>query len=166
MKPALTPQEILTQHFAITNKGYDKEQVSSFLTHIAEQMEAEILERERQKKKMEKMKETIENFEKKEDILRDTLIAAQKFSQEIKGNAKKEAELLLKEAEIKADDIINRAILRQKELKDEIRTLKFKRLEVENDMMNMLSTLKEMIESYRKDDGDFEKIEYLTKTQA
>jgi cell division initiation protein len=159
----LTPQDILNQQFSIKMKGFDKDEVNRFLMQIAEMVEQEIIEREQLKKEFEKFKEKVAKFEKREDILRDTLISAQKFSQEIKMNAEREAELVIKEAEIKGESIVNNAVNRQREIREEIRNLKFKRTEMENDIINMLTSLKELIETYRKEDEDFEKIEYLVK---
>lgn len=159
----LTPQEILTQQFNIKSKGYDKDEVSGFLGQLAEIMETEILEKDRLRKEIEKLRKSLSKFEKREDVLRDTLIAAQKFSEEIKSNARKESELVVKEAEMKGDEIINSAISRQRDLKEEIRNLKFKRQEIENDLINMLNSLKELIQSYRKDDEEFDKVEYMGK---
>lgn len=157
----LTPQEILTQQFNVRSKGYDKDEVANFLMQTAERLENEILEKERLKKKVGKLKDLLGQLEKREGILKDTLIAAQKFSQELKSNAEKEVELVIKEAEMKGEEIIKRAIDRQRDLKEEIRNLKFKRHEIENDLIGMLSSLKEMIESYRKDDEEFDKVEYM-----
>lgn len=159
----ITPQDILGQKFEIKMKGYDKDEVSRFLVQVAQAMENEILEREQLRKELEKTREKLSKFEKREDVLRDTLISAQKFSSEIKANSERESELVVKEAEIKAQAIVNHAISRQRDLKEEIRNLKFKRIEIENDIINMLGSLKELIESYRRDDEEFEKIEYMAK---
>jgi cell division initiation protein len=159
----LTPQDILNQQFSSKMKGYDREEVNRFLVQIAEMLESEILEREQLKKDVDRGSEKLAKFEKREDVLRDTLISAQKFSHEIKTNAEREAELVIKEAEIKAEAIINNAVSRQREIREEIRNLKFKRMEIENDIINMLTSLKELIETYRKEDEDFEKVEYLAR---
>ncbi len=159
----LTPQEILTQKFNMRVKGYDKDEVAAFLGQVAEMLEHDSLEKDELKKEVDRLKKFLAKFEKREDILRDTLIAAQKFSEEIKMNARREAELVIKEAEIKAEDIIGSAMNRQRELREEVRNLKFKRQEIESDLLNMLNSLKELIESYRKDDEEFDKIEYLGK---
>lgn len=160
----LTPQEVISQEFSIKVKGYDKEEVKHFLMQVAESLETVILEREHLKKEFERIKENLTKFEKREDVLRDTLISAQKFSHEIKMNAQREAELIIKESEVKAESIINNAINRQRELKEEIRNLRFKRTEIEGDIINMLNSLKELIESYRKEDEEFDKVEYLVRT--
>jgi len=159
----LTPQEISTQQFKIRSKGFDKEEVTGFLMQVAERLENEIFEKDRLKKKVGKLNEVLSKYEKKEGLLKETLIAAQKFSQEIKANAEKEVELMIKEAEVKGEEIIKRAFTREQELREEVRNLKFKRQEMENDIINMLDSLKELIESYHKDDEEFEKVEYLSK---
>lgn len=159
----IAPQDILTQQFGVKVKGFDKEEIKNFLVQVAETLENEIQEKESLKKKMEHASEKLAKFEKREEILRDTLVSAQKFSAEIKSNAQKESELIIKEAEMKAEDIIRNAIDRQKDLKEEIRNLKFKRREIESDLVNMLNSLKELIKSYQKEDEQFEKVEYLKR---
>jgi cell division initiation protein len=159
----LTPHDIQSQEFGIKSKGFDKEEVTSFLTKVSESLENEILENDRLKKELDKMKESLDEFEKRENILRDTLISAQKFSNEIKTNANKEYDLIIKEAEIKSEEIISQAIKRQQDIKEEIRNLKLRRKEIENNILNMLNSLKEIIESYRNVDEEFEKVEYLSK---
>ncbi len=154
-------QDILAQKFSTKVKGFDKEEVTSFLLLIAENIENEISEKENLKKEMELIKNNLIKLENREDVLRDTLISAQKFSKEIKNNAEREVQLIIKEAEMKAEEIINYSKDRQKDLKSEIKNLTFKRKEIENDLLNMLSSLKELIESYRKEDDEFEKVEFL-----
>lgn len=157
----LTPQEIASQTFGLKVKGFDREEVHSFLVTIAETLESEVLEKEQLKKELELCKNQIGRFENRELVLRDTLVSAQKFSKEIRSNAEKEGELVVREAEIRAEEVVNQALQRQRELREEIRTLQFKRHEIEQDIINMLNSLKELIETYRKEDKEFEKIQYL-----
>lgn len=157
----LTPQDILSQEFVVKVKGYDREEVSTFLKQVAKILENEILEKGKLKKELDKARDNVLKYEKREDVLRDTLISAQKFSSEIKVGAEREADLIIKDAEIRAEEIINSAVNRHRSLKEEIRNLKFKRREIESDIINMLNSLKELIESYRQEDEEFEKVEYL-----
>ena len=160
-KIKISSQDILTQEFNSKGKWYDKEEVKNFLVQVAETLEAERIEKEQLKKELEHVGKNLAMLEKREDVLRETLISAQKFSKEIKNNAEREVQLIIKEAEVKGEEIINHAKNRQKDLNSEIKNLKFKRKEIENDLLNMLSSLKELIESYRKEDDEFEKIEFL-----
>ncbi len=159
----LTPQDILGQTFNKKINGYDRIEVQQFLVLVAETLESEILEKEKMKKKLEKLQNDIQKYERKEDILRETLVSAHRFSKDIKSNSEKEGEMIVKESEMRADEIINSAVQRQKDLKSEIKNLKFKRKEIENDLINMLNSLKELIESYQIEDDEFEKVEYLGK---
>jgi len=159
----LTPQDIQGQVFNKKMNGYDKDEVKHFLVLVSEALENEIIEKEQIKKQYEKVKETLLKFEKREDVLRDTLVSAQRFSKDIKKNSEKEAEIVIKESEMKGEEIINNAIAREKNIKSEISNLKFKRKEIENDLINMLNSLKELIESYHMEDEGFEKVEYMSK---
>src|SRR5512137_173107 len=89
----LTPQDISNQTFASKIKGFDRDEVKNFLIQVVETLESEITEKEELKKGLEKFKENCAKYERREELLRDTLIAAQKFSGEIKLNAQKEGEL-------------------------------------------------------------------------
>jgi len=159
----LTPQEILNQTFSIKIKGFHPDEVKNFLQQIAETLESEIQEKEELKAKMEKLRENLGKLEKKEELLRDTLIAAQKFSSEIKANSHKEAELITRDAEMKSEEIIKHAVVRQMAIKEEIKNLQFKRKEIESDIIHLLNSLKELIETYHKQDEEFGKIEYMGK---
>jgi cell division initiation protein len=159
----LTPHEILNQVFSTKIKGYNPEEVKSFLQQIVETMEGEIQEKEALKIKLEKLRDSLAKIEKKDELLRDTLIAAQKFSSEIKINSHKEAELIIKDAEMKSEEIVKHAFGRQMAIKEEIKSLQFKRKEIENDIIHLLNSLKELIETYHKQDEQFDKIEYMGK---
>ncbi|MCJ7524211.1 MAG: DivIVA domain-containing protein [Candidatus Aminicenantes bacterium] len=159
----LTPQEILSQTFSVKIKGFHPDEVKSFLQQIAETLESEIQEKEEMKTKIEKLRENLGKLEKKEELLRDTLIAAQKFSSEIKANSHKEAELITRDAEMKSEEIIKHAAIRQMAIREEIKNLQFKRKEIESDIIHLLNSLKELIETYHKQDEEFDKIEYMGK---
>jgi len=159
----LSPQDVLNQQFNKKLKGFDREEVRNFLVQVAETLENEIREKEAMRAKIEKTKESLAKFERRDEILKDTLIAAQKFSHEIKTNTQREAELVIKEAEVKAEEIVGHSLKRQQDLREEIKNLKYKRKEVESDLLNMLNSLKGIIETYQQDDDDFEKIEFLSK---
>jgi len=159
----LTPQEIISQTFSMKFKGFNPDEVQGFLQQIAETLENEIQEKEELKSGMERLRESLAKLEKKEELLRDTLIAAQKFSSEIKANSHKEAELITKDAEIKSEEIVKHAVIRQMAIREEIKNLQFKRKEIESDIIHLLNSLKELIETYHKQDEEFDKIEYLGK---
>ncbi|MBN2346484.1 MAG: DivIVA domain-containing protein [Candidatus Aminicenantes bacterium] len=159
----LTPQDIVSQTFSTRFKGLDPDEVKNFLQQVAETLEGEIQEKEEMKARIEKLREDLGKLERKEELLRDTLIAAQRFSSEIKANSHKEAELVARDAEMKAEEIVKHAVIRQMAIREEIKSLQFKRKEIESDIIHLLNSLKELIETYHRQDEEFDKIEYLRK---
>ena len=159
----LSPQDVINQEFKIKMKGFDKEEVKHFLIQVADILENEILEKEAIRKELDKKKENLNRLKKRDDVLRETLISAQKFSHDIKSNAEKESDIIIREAELKGEEIVNIALVRRKELREEIKSLQYKRREIEKEIVHMLDSLKELIESYRKEEEEFDKVEYISK---
>ncbi len=160
----ITPQDILNQEFLIEKKGFSKEEVQNFLHLISTTLGDEIRKSMQLDSEVKDLKQQLNKHEKREEVIRDTLVSAQKFSKEIKENAHREGELILKEAELKGEEIVKRAMLRRDELNESIRLLSFKRKEIEMDLLNMLKSLTEMVKTYNKSDDDYEKVEYISQS--
>jgi len=157
----INPQEISSQIFSNRLRGFDPEEVKSYLAQVAEILALHLREKEDLKKENEGLKESVDIYKKREELMRDTLVAAQKFSAEIKSNAGREAEMLVKEAELRAEELMRIEKERLARLREEIKTLQFKRREIENDVMNMLNNLKDLIHTYQQEDEEYGKISYL-----
>lgn len=109
--------EIRQQEFEKKMRGYDPEEVKSFLEKIADDLDELLKENESLKTELEAANEQLNEYRKIEKNLQDTLLKAQDSSTKSMEAAKKQSGLLLKEAELKASQIIDKA----KENADEIR---------------------------------------------
>jgi len=76
--------------------------------------------------------------EEREKILRETITTAQKMVEDLKNNAKKEAELIISEARIQADELVKKAHERVIKIQDEIYQLKKQRLDIQSSLKAML----------------------------
>jgi cell division initiation protein len=103
------PMDIHRQTFAQRMRGFDPEEVRSYLALVAEEFAA--LQRERDTLAMEVQSLTglVEDHRQRENILKNTLLTAQRVSEEIKENARKHAENVVKEAELQADKLLELA---------------------------------------------------------
>jgi cell division initiation protein len=153
--------ELLMPNFKKKVKGFDPQEVREFLQQVYENWQRDLQEREQLKQELDKVRDQLQRLENKEQLLRETLIAAQKFSSEMKLQAQKEAEMVLKEAELKGEQILDKARQKHGAFVDEIRTLQLKRREMENEILLVISSLKEMIELYREQDEKESKLEWL-----
>ena len=98
--------------------------MNAFLDLITSEFELLIKENNFLKDELAKKEAKILDFKKKETTLKDTLMNAQQLVENLKGNAQKEAELIIKEAELKADGQIREAQKEIANLKKELNDLK------------------------------------------
>lgn len=105
----LTPNEILNKEFNSKFRGYDSDQVNDYLDIIVADFEKMIAENNELKKDLAASKEKNEYFAQLQDSLNSSIVVAQEAADRLKQNARKEAELILFEAEREADRMINSA---------------------------------------------------------
>lgn len=113
----LSSIEIRQQEFEKKMRGYDPEEVKSFLEKIADELDDLLKENESLKTELDAANEQINEYKKIEKNLQDTLLKAQDSSTKSLEAAKKQSGLLIKEAELKASQIVDKA----RENADEIR---------------------------------------------
>ena len=123
----LTPLEIQKQTFSRTLKGYNVDEVRAYLHLVAEEIERLLRENDRMSRDVAMLREDLEDHSNRERILKDTLLAAQKVAEDLTGNARKEAELIVKDAELLADRLIGQAMQRVGDLERAIGDLKVER---------------------------------------
>ncbi|MBI3593838.1 MAG: DivIVA domain-containing protein [Nitrospirae bacterium] len=102
----ITPLDIQQMGFKIKWKGYDRGEVDAFLDTLTEDYEALIKENLYLKEQMTGLESSLSEFKKKEALLSQTLISAQQLAEVQKSNTLKESALIVKEAEVQADQII------------------------------------------------------------
>ncbi|MCU7512849.1 MAG: DivIVA domain-containing protein [Ignavibacteria bacterium] len=104
-----TPLSIKSQEFKKVVRGYDKDEVHVYLERLAEEFEKLSAENETLKKDLEKANFQIAEFRKIEKNLQDTLLKAHESSSKAVESAKKQTALIMKESELKAQQIVEKA---------------------------------------------------------
>lgn len=105
----ITPLDIQQKQFPIKFRGFDVEEVYAFLEVVREEMEELLRENASMKEQVRRTESQVKEFRDMESTMRETLITAQQMVEEYKHNARKEAELLIKDAEMKAEAIVKDA---------------------------------------------------------
>lgn len=113
---ALTPLDIHNKEFRKGLRGYVEAEVDDFLDEIIKEFEALIRENARLKDEVDKYKGQLERYQQLEQTLHNTLIVAQETAEEVKSAARKEAELALREAEIKAGKIVDEGYVKVRKI--------------------------------------------------
>lgn len=121
---SLTPLDIHNKEFSRRIRGYDEDEVNEFLDLIIKDYEAMIRENKEMQNQILALQERLNHFSNIEDTLSKTIIVAQEAADEVRNNAKKEAQLIVKEAEKNADRIVNDALNKSRKVSLEVDELK------------------------------------------
>lgn len=120
----LTPLDIHNKEFTKRMRGYDEDEVNEFLDQIIKDYEGLIRENKELQNQVAELQEKLGHFSNIEETLSKAIIVAQDAADELKNNSKKEAQLILKEAEKNADRIINESLAKSRKIALEMEELK------------------------------------------
>ncbi|MDW7675689.1 MAG: DivIVA domain-containing protein [Bacillota bacterium] len=105
----LTPLEVYNKEFKKSLRGYNEEEVDSFIDKILADYEKLYKENIDMKEALGKSHANLEQYKKIEETLHNSIIIAQQTAEEVKKTAEERAELLNKQAEERAKEIISDA---------------------------------------------------------
>ncbi|MCJ8011349.1 DivIVA domain-containing protein [Paenibacillus sp. KQZ6P-2] len=120
----LTPLDIHNKEFSRRLRGYDEDEVNEFLDQVIKDYESVIRENKELHNQMMTLQERLDHFLNIEETLSKTIIVAQEAADEVKNNAKKEAQLIIKESEKNADRIIDESLSKSRKIAMEVEELK------------------------------------------
>src|SRR3984893_842615 len=141
----ITPLEIQKQLFARKFKGFDSDEVRAYLQMVAEEVEILIKDVDRLSRENVMLREDLDDHNQRERILKDTLLSAQKVSEDVKSNARKEAELIVKDAELLSERLVAQAMTRVADLERTIQDLKVERRSARNKLQATLDTIQQLL---------------------
>jgi cell division initiation protein len=146
----LTPIDIQQQEFGRRLRGYDRKEVENFLDLVAAQMGELSRDNSQMRSEISHLKREIEEHRDREETLREAMLTAQRAIDEIRDTAKKEAELVVTEAEMRAEKILHSAHGRVTKLIDEINELKRQRTRAIEEVRSVLSTHAKLLDMYEQ----------------
>ena len=141
----LTPLDIQKQTFSRGFKGYNSDEVRAYLHLVAEEIEHLLHEVDRVTRENNTLREDLDEHTARERILKETLLSAQRVSEELKANARKEAELIVKDAELLSERVVGQAMQRVHDLEKAILDLKIERRAARNKLQGTLDTVQHLI---------------------
>jgi cell division initiation protein len=120
----LTPIDITKHEFARRFRGLDPVEVKAFLEGIAEELQRLLRESALKEDRIQHLEAELQNYRERENQLKEILFTAQRITEGMKEKARKEAELIHKDAELKAEKLLERAHLMLANLQGKIADLK------------------------------------------
>jgi len=142
---ALTPLEIQKMRFTQKMRGCDPEEVKDFLNVVADELAGRLGEIEKLEREVNYFRHRLEETEKREHQLQETLLRAKKVSDELTASAEREARLMIKEAEMTADRIVQQAVDQSTRIESKIAELRATRRELQLKLKNTVDLFGQIV---------------------
>ncbi len=145
----VSPLDLRQQRFHSRFRGFDKVEVTSFLAAVADDYEQALRETDKLRQDVSRLEAVLAEHRQQEQGLRATLMTAQRLSEDLKGTAEKEAERIIREAEARAQMVLDKTQSRLEDVQREIDGMKLKRRDVEVTLESTIQTLRNTLEYVR-----------------
>lgn len=137
----ISPLDIRQQQFTVRMfRGFDSHEVDAFLDDVAEDYEAVLKENAILKEQLATLEDRSRGLGERERALQDTLVTTQRLGEEMKGAARREAELHMREAELRGEKLLEEIRSEEAKIKGEIQSLRRTRRQLIEDLRSTLES--------------------------
>ena len=148
----VTPIDLRQRKFAGAMRGFDRQEVTSFLAEASVDYENALRENDRLRQEVVRLKGLLTQFRELEGSLKSTLLSAQKVADDMHESAEQESKRIVSAAEARAELTMQKSQALVEAAQRDIDNLKLKRREVETSLEATISTLKTSLEFIRDQD--------------
>jgi cell division initiation protein len=148
----MQPIDIQKTRFAQKMRGYDPTEVENFLSLVAEELTQRLAEIERLERDVRALSDRLATAEDRERQLHETILRGKRVSDEMIQTSQREAQLLVKEAEITAERMITQAAERAAEVENRIHELRVRRKEMQLKLKGTVELYQQILEAEMEDE--------------
>jgi len=163
-----TPLDIQQQQFKVRFRGFDIHEVDNFLEQMANTVASLQQENESLHKEIRRLKLESQGYKEREETFKRAMLNSHKVLEQMKENSRKSAELIIADAEVRAEKILNRAHNRLSQLHEDIVELKRQRMQIEIQISSVIESHSKLLEigkeSMEISDKEDSKLKLLKKT--
>jgi len=152
----LTPVDIRQQQFTVRSfRGFDRQEVEAFLEDVAEEVETALKDHAVLKEQVAVHEERSRGAAGIEKTLKDTLVMTQQLADQAKENALREAQAIIRDAELRSEKILEDTRAEEARIRTDIQMLKRTRRQLVEDLRATVDTYQRMIAAdLAEDPGD------------
>ena len=136
----ITSLDIQQQQFKVRFRGFDVREVDTFLEQMADAFESLQRESSALQEEVRRLKLESQGYREREETFKRAMLNSQEVLEQMQQNAQKSAELVIADAEVKAEKILNRAHNRLAQLHEDIAELKRQRMQIEMQIRSILES--------------------------
>jgi cell division initiation protein len=147
---SITPLDMRQARFASALRGFDKDDVETFLQEAAEGFDHALRENERLRIEIERLETSLNQFRGLEESLKTMMLGAKKTAEDMRQNAEQEAARIVRDAEGRGELMLQRAQAKAEDVEREIDGLRIKRREAEISLQATISALQNTLDFIRE----------------
>jgi cell division initiation protein len=142
----ISPMDVQRQTFSKSLRGFDRDEVRTYLNLLAEELADFQREHQAVAQEVQTLRELLEEHRQREQILKNTLLTAQRVSEEIRETSRRQGETIVKEAELQADRLLELAQSRAKGVEKETLDLRAMRQSLREDVRSLIARLTHVLD--------------------
>ena len=141
----ITPLDIQQKRFHMGFRGYERVEVDAFLDLVREEMETLLREVTELREFRQTYDERMRELHEKEETVKNTMLLTQKLAEDMKENARKEAALLVKDAEVRGVQLTANAQQERVKVEADIQELRRRKHHFLQDIKKVIQMHLEMV---------------------
>jgi len=142
----VTPVDIQQIGFRKVFRGYDRREVDEFLAGLSETFEEFSKENRDAKDRIEALESALAELKRKEDLLSQTLVSAERMVDDMRRQAQREAELRVREAEVAADNLTRKAREERASIEQDVITWRRRQIELVEQFKGFLKGIEKSLD--------------------
>jgi cell division initiation protein len=142
----ISPMDIQRQSFDRRFRGFDRDEVRTFLATLSDEVAALQREKDDLERQLRQLEQIVNEHREREAILKNTLLTAQKAAEDIRESARREGETVVKQAEIQGDRLLELAQGRAHEVERGIMELRAHRTALRTDVRALITRLTSILD--------------------
>lgn len=141
----VTPLDVQQKRFHVAFRGYERTEVEMFLDLVRDEMEVLVREATELREFRQSYDQRLHELNEKEETVKNTMLMTQKLMEDQKDNARREAALIIKDAEIRSQQIVGNSQQEKVRLESEIQELRRRKHHFMEDLKRVIQMHQEMV---------------------
>jgi cell division initiation protein len=161
MSNRLTAREIQEQEFPRKVRGFDPEEVRLYLRSVSEEVERLNLENGDLREQLGDLRRQLEDLRGRETILQQTLVTAERVSEDLRNKAREESELIVKQGRFQAERMMKEAQDRLAQLEADISRSRVEREGFEHRLRSVIEQHLTLLDMRREARGELDNLRVM-----
>jgi cell division initiation protein len=142
----VTPLDIQQIGFRRAWRGYDRTEVDAFVSSLSHTFEELLKENRSAKDRIGALEASLDELKRKEELINQTLVSAERMVDDMKRQAQREAELRIREAEVAAETFTRKAREERVAIEQEVMTWRRRQIEMVEQFRGFLKGIEKSLD--------------------